>query len=1852
MALLYDRKFIIDNNDDSGFQPAYSTVHVPLTSQIMSGLECGHCEIVDHASYYFMHAYQPFIRERVVKMNQPRKKKKKVKKKVTPIISVDDWYELDNFGPFERRAVCEEVVVSTTKQRKLRNRIHAMFELQRLNQTTIFGLYDISECDEAYSSSCEEMTSEYDFDMSDQLLREGIEPNPGPTSPIDIPFSDRKLQIEKAKEKGLFHQRNFMCAVNELVQKNDASLKISTTRVPHTPDHEPRFTASVDVTFSFGVSSVSFTASAIEKRQVKAREVAARRCLELICSDDETFLKVLPASHWIRDLLRENVEANPGPTVLSVPRMRINDPSMRGLESAFAQMKMLDKLGTGISEFQNLNGTLNQLTRTVDNILPLLSTNMTNATCALLEIKDDIIKFGLIFILLQGLFLMGAKRIAICGCLIVLGKFLGFDDYLMSLFSQLLEKWKQPRVEMRMEDVLYSEEFNIVGKIIFGSMAFLCIKKIPGKQDWDNYIVRLSKIPQAASGGKKIWETCSEYFNIALDHVKMMCLGKTSKNFSATSSYVQEIKDWMEEVGKCTELDERSKVNHDEEFAKRVSNLYVKGQIYTRDLTLPQDLQRAVARVMLPAYRLYQYVETAPTHGAGPKMRPVSLWLHGDSQIGKSTVVWAICADLLSKMGHSDFAHRIYARQPETEYWDGYIDQPIVIYDDAFALRDDKLKPNPEIHEVIRAQNNFPQHVHMAALQDKNTYNKAQVLIYTSNEPNVSLESITFKDAFHNRMNDNCYKVTLKPEFAKVLTIPDSKKVVQILDTTKVLSGISTDIYIFQKQQKVAGIMQNVGKPISYELLRSRLVREWRSKKNSFTNHMQFLKERMSVDWEEVADVQMRLSDLLKTPQKEACTNEEFFDCVDSETFVKEKIAELQKQGLDMIEVQTWFAQSDELWGMWQNHFRNLKKNRFQVAIDDAMNVCKDYLTRLSVVVRDLVVKYPIISLLTLFGSAVAIGTVAYNMYKDGEDDDEDVECELAHSGNQVVPRTTQNRVELSHSGSSQVTKISRANVQLSKQKFLNSAMEVITRAEVEGCSDVNAHEIISGKVRKNSFKLSVGNLSGNVTFVKGKIFIMPYHFIVMMFAAGVKEDELIYLSQDENERIISFPFSHIVKFNGSKFDVTPNVVQYNRNGNESDLVFVNLHCQQSYPMCDISSLFISRDQQSLISKGSYSGAFLTYEHGKVKGKDCWWRTYKWFNNIMSHDSILSLDFPTQFKVTPMQIRNFYKYEGVSVAGDCGSVLAIYNNSLDRKLIGMHNAGRSGVGYAVPLTHESIEEHCNKFSVEAQFSFEMPNGVVDDVITLPEGNFVAVGKSMQKVGQATKSVLRKSRLHGHLLPVWKHPASLVPFMHNGELYDPMMEGLKKCGGICVNLDNKVLKEITSVVSTQINEQHVTLSELHLYKRFLTYTEAIVGTNDEFMRSINRTTSPGFPWCNDVGKKPGKQSYLGSDEVFDAYPPNFISDDGRRLHDAVMSLIEDCSNKVLRNVISVDTMKDELRPNGKISTRIFSACPQHFVIAFRMYYLPFCAWVMHNRHMNGVAVGVNPFAEEWHFLATKLNSKGPKVIAGDFSNFDGSLNSQALWAIFHDIFIPWVKYMHGTISDEDYNVCFGLWSHLTHSVHIFGSNVYMWTHSQPSGNPMTAILNSLYNLVIMRYAWNVVFKESKLVGQHHFSEYVYMIAYGDDNVLNISKDVIEHFNQRTISEALATIGHTYTDEAKTGEIIESRSLSEVQFLKRGFVYSNELRRYVAPLEEKVIYEMLNWVRKSKSTLSTDEVLKNNVQVAFREIVYHGEDAYNELKQRVESVLHLFPRNDLPVIRPYLNLLFDVSFGYDAEDFSFF
>jgi len=141
----------------------------------------------------------------------------------------------------------------------------------------------------------------------------------------------------------------------------------------------------------------------------------------------------------------------------------------------------------------------------------------------------------------------------------------------------------------------------------------------------------------------------------------------------------------------------------------------------------------------------------------------------------------------------------------------------------------------------------------------------------------------------------------------------------------------------------------------------------------------------------------------------------------------------------------------------------------------------------------------------------------------------------------------------------------------------------------------------------------------------------------------------------------------------------------------------------------------------------------------------------------------------------------------------------------------------------------------------------------------------------------------------------------------------------------------------------------------------------------------------------------------------------------------------------------------------------------------------------------------------------------------------------------------------------------------------------------------------------------------------FTKEVCMISYGDDNVLNISDNVIDLFNQVTIGEGYEKIGMKYTMEDKGDSTIPFRSLDQVNFLKRSFTWDDVARQYHGCLEMSVIMEMINWVR---GTLNIEESTIENIAVAMHELSLYPESVYNTKMKQIKNACRIHLRKQPP------------------------
>jgi len=481
------------------------------------------------------------------------------------------------------------------------------------------------------------------------------------------------------------------------------------------------------------------------------------------------------------------------------------------------------------------------------------------------------------------------------------------------------------------------------------------------------------------------------------------------------------------------------------------------------------------------------------------------------------------------------------------------------------------------------------------------------------------------------------------------------------------------------------------------------------------------------------------------------------------------------------------------------------------------------------------------------------------------------------------------------------------------------------------------------------------------------------------------------------------------------------------------------------------------------------------------------------------------------------------------------------------------------------------------------------------------GDFVNYGTTHARGGTAA-TVIRPGPIYGMLAEPKTAPAKLRPFFKEGELIDPLELARKKADTPNVPVDEQTLKQC----SHHYGQKLMDLKRDDRDDKVLSWEEAITGTEDHFYSPVKRNTSPGFGW---EAKGQGKQPWLGQNEEYIVDHPEVIEKRDemlRRLHAGKRA-----------STVFQDTLKDERRPLDRVAvgkTRLFAAGEMVFCLIFRQYFAGFNAHIMRNCVASESTVGINVFGEMWSTLADTLREMGPHVVAGDFSNYDGTLCSAILWEVL-DV----VERFYEKSTEEDRKIRRGLWCELVNSVHAtvpfdgtaFGkiAYLYQWSHSQPSGNPMTVILNSVYHSIATRYVFKLCARKysPEQVSLDNWDKYVRHVNYGDDDVTNIHPSIIEWFNQLTMTEAFLELGMVYTDEAKSGDLVKSRKLQDVSFLKRKFRWDAEQGRWRCPHSIDVILEMAMWVKRGVNHYElTAEVLEE----AVHELAQHGREVFEE------------------------------------------
>jgi hypothetical protein len=574
--------------------------------------------------------------------------------------------------------------------------------------------------------------------------------------------------------------------------------------------------------------------------------------------------------------------------------------------------------------------------------------------------------------------------------------------------------------------------------------------------------------------------------------------------------------------------------------------------------------------------------------------------------------------------------------------------------------------------------------------------------------------------------------------------------------------------------------------------------------------------------------------------------------------------------------------------------------------------------------------------------------------------------------------------------------------------------------------------------------------------------------------------------------------------------------------------------------------------------------------------------------------------------------KELLKYQMQTEVGMCGAPLCIAENRFygGRCYLGFHVAGMPGLfnrsGFSQILVYEDAM-FAMKTLLVADDAFEddleRRNIVLDDVTCeeqsgldqkLTKGSFTLLGKVAIPVRLNMNSKLKLSPIGQREVfgPNPQRPAVLKPIYMNGEKVFPLLRGLE---AYTTPVEYRPLVNANAIVALATKPfREATKDD---WKGLLSKEEAVKGVEGLKLRAISRTTSPGYPYI--MTTKNGKKDFFGDGDY------DFTGPECAELFERVDSIVEAAKDNCRLSHVFMDFLKDEVRPHAKVDagvTRVISACPVDYVIAFRMYFGAFMAAMFRHHTVSGMCPGINPYGD-WWLLASNLSQHGPRVFDGDFKRFDASEQPYILSLI--------LEFVNRWYDDglENARVRSVLWLDLINSRHIGGDGtdqryIYQWSKSLPSGHPFTTPVNSLYSLITLTACY--VAATGDLVNMH---SHVYLATFGDDNIVNVSETVSDVFNQVTVAHYMQELfGLTYTAGSKGVDLLPYTTLEECTFLKRSFK-RDELgsNGWVAPLDKASFLYRAYYYKNNRDIKSE---VKENLEGMLGELALHDQEMWDE------------------------------------------
>nr|UBJ26099.1 hypothetical protein [Red panda picorna-like virus] len=569
----------------------------------------------------------------------------------------------------------------------------------------------------------------------------------------------------------------------------------------------------------------------------------------------------------------------------------------------------------------------------------------------------------------------------------------------------------------------------------------------------------------------------------------------------------------------------------------------------------------------------------------------------------------------------------------------------------------------------------------------------------------------------------------------------------------------------------------------------------------------------------------------------------------------------------------------------------------------------------------------------------------------------------------------------------------------------------------------------------------------------------------------------------------------------------------------------------------------------------------------------------------------------------------------VSIKGDCGSPL-ILKTHYGPIIVGIHNA------YNFQTDH-SFSIAIDQRKINAYLA------TCDDII-VDDNDLSTEYHAMQLSELHPRSIVRfakdgSGKVYGSIMGHKANPKSMVEKTIMHDAWKSLGYTLKHCAPPLKAHTPWHKAFADSAIPSPNMPQHLVYNARKSFVKYLkSKRKLMIGCENvmvytmdvalngmpgvKYVDSINRATSTGFPYNHT------KKYHLIPEEC-ELHQDGIDIDE--LMEKEVQHIIENYMLGKRYKPIFTASLKDEPISFEKAQiekVRVFMGAPFAWTIVVRMYNSWFIQLLQNNKFIFKSAPGCNVWSREWDQFHEYLTVFGQDtMICLDFSSYDKSMVSTMILEGF-GVIIDLAKDFG--FSKEELLIMQCIAEDTAFAVINFKGDIVELCAGNPSGHPLTVIINCINNILYMLIAYQI--NNPKLECDSFF-ENVRPMVYGDDNIMGVNPS-IPWFNGVSIARTLNDFGVKATPADKKSEMVEYIPMNECSFLKRVWRWNNTTKSYLAPLDRSSIEKSLMITVKSKS-ITMEEQAVAICMSAHMEYFMHGEFVFERKTAEIKQVMEM-------------------------------